>query len=934
MLAPGCIRGEINAIARVLFTPSLPIRDARICSHDNEEEVHQNDLLPAEHRLLAEWFELFVNSQLSVDSRQKDALRDLSSRYRAAIKRATKQLEAESNGHTSTSLAQARAEDCAILLQRYEIANAVWHVAEVALLQGSANDAKSSSASAVALIQCLRENFMTVVDEVMLLRILGPLRSPAAATSAALEREVWDVVAKLTVEGSPSDAGKLLRLLAQLKRDSNMEAFAQLLIAFPPFSTGAAGEGAAAYASSWSAWKAQAVSFRRQSAGMLNNEPVWDALLDVVSGAIWSSSPSALSNDGFSSSQPRGLQRLPISPGGIVSAAVNDPEQEFPYAEWPYICLCSVLYGGGSSTQQSPSTLNRTSIAKAVGDAMRLGGEHIDDVDLDSDIDAQIASGVIDADAAADVQRQRLLASLVRTLEGDASAPLRFLPSCDLFPAAAHLADLLWHAGHLDAPALWGQWNAPARAHFLLQYANTLAASSASLTRAAVSYAAAAMPENVLAFSGVPAATLQAIAHASAASATSSSAIVAALLSAEVSSLTPQLRKAKLMLMTGSSRAAVEVMDALLLQVPVSNDSDASSAMALARRADRPAVAAAIGSKWAMACLDGSNGDAAVPGNALAWFVRLHNLAGVQAVARHLQAHADAAIDSIIRIASNHGAAGPVDWRTLDAALQSALQAVTRTIDAPLATLGHTAIPEVAHGSGAAQQSDHGMDTDGVSRTTNPRLSNSDILEPYVERCHALRVLLLHRRMLDNLHTAVAAVASSATASASSMQVPEGAASYFRAAATDITTLCSAAHGAAPLVDSGVFRRLLRLSYACGLFSAGVLMYGSSLSDAVNGYQLAGPGATSSTAASPLALSLTPVTPSAHLRALMDRLDLTDALPGVYESGNDEHHIAGHAAAASSAAGNGAGPLSPQEIVEIRMAIGKCLARATLLGSF
>ena len=76
-------------------------------------------------------------------------------------------------------------------------------------------------------------------------RVLDRLRGPAAATDRTVAADVWDIVAKLVVEGQPRDAGKLLQLFASLRREPELSAFASLLLAFPLVDAAAGGEGAA-----------------------------------------------------------------------------------------------------------------------------------------------------------------------------------------------------------------------------------------------------------------------------------------------------------------------------------------------------------------------------------------------------------------------------------------------------------------------------------------------------------------------------------------------------------------------------------------------------------------------------------------------------------------------------------------------------------------
>jgi hypothetical protein len=248
------------------------------------------------------------------------------------------------------------------------------------------------------------------------LQVTALLRTPTAGADDAVADNVWDLAAKWTVEGQPHDAAKLLQVLAALRREPGLQAYAELLDAFPAFGAKAT-EAVAAYGSAWDAWHARAASARRGGLGGVYSA-VADALLDVLVGDVW-----------------QGLQRLhPVGAlmQGLLGATENG-EGSFSYATWYHVCLGSVLYGRPASTMQ------RAHVADVVLQSMRVAGETVADVDGEEYRAAQANNGGPDAAA--------INGCLVAVFDGNAATGLRLLLELKQTWAAAAVGDLLWHAG-------------------------------------------------------------------------------------------------------------------------------------------------------------------------------------------------------------------------------------------------------------------------------------------------------------------------------------------------------------------------------------------------------------------------------------------------------------------------------------------------------
>jgi hypothetical protein len=584
--------------------------------------------------------------------------RDKSRAYRATLRQASAGLEAAA-GAAAAAAGHGTAEAEALLAENerrqreFDTAAAVWQMAEAAFFfppptlgGGSGGGAASSSSSSspspsstshvLAFVECVRDNFMDVADEASFLRVLMRVRASSAAVQPGLDEDVWDLVALLVVTGQPRDAGKILAEHAANLNDARAAAFARLLLAYPALSASGV-DVSGAYAAAWDDWRGHAQGARRASPAarpgdaLTHVAAVQEAILDLLSGMAWADAGGA----------PRGLRRLPAPAAGSSSAAAaGDPSVS--YADWPHLCLCSVLYGA-----QAPSTLGRSTLAGALAECLHACGEAVTglgelelEVEPDGAMDGAGGAGGEDGSRGAagiagllhDEGRALGLvqATLVACLEGDAVAPLRLLGRFGqatradghddiLLHASAHLADLLWHANHLDAfPVLIGAdgrggagratagRRSPPRAHFLLEHARELPAyDPPTLTRVAVTYAAAAVPDYVLAGTGVAALTLRPLLLARGGAAVSPARV---LLAVEAASLTPELRRAKLALLTGASPSAQGCMDSLLLAIPTASDAEAEAAMALAHTVNRGAVAQRIGLRWADRLAGGGGG--------------------------------------------------------------------------------------------------------------------------------------------------------------------------------------------------------------------------------------------------------------------------------------------------------------------------------------
>ena len=493
-----------------------------------------------------------------------------------------------------------RAQDAAELPQelfsRLDVAHASWHVAEAAFFAPS---------PALALLESLREDFVDVaMQDDMVSDALERLRRPSAATDDALARDVFDLAARLATQGAPRDAGGLLRIVALPRGDRALLAVAELLAAYPPMA-GAAGAAGAAEAA-WLQWRARAAALREQFRAATGlGEPLWAdtrAGLREVVGALL----DVLCGDGcerIGGAEPA-LRRLPwrgtlvaraLSEGGGGAAAPCDWAWR-----WDHILICSILFGGGSGAQGAgarergaptpvaPSSLGHAALKVAAERAMRsVGVDFASAAELPSSEGAAAGERVV-----ASEQARSFLGSLLCTLDGDASAPLRMLRSLDdgapggtaCGAAAAHLADLLWRAGHLSAAApaslplhsgtagaagaAGGFAAASLRAQLLLRHANALSDAACpgqpELARAAVAYAVAVAPEQVLALLRVPPQLLEDMVRAAdsraalaaearaAAGASPAAELVAVLLATSVSRLPPELCNAKLALLSGA----------------------------------------------------------------------------------------------------------------------------------------------------------------------------------------------------------------------------------------------------------------------------------------------------------------------------------------------------------------------------------------------
>ena len=301
---------------------------------------------------------------------------------------------------------------------------------------------------------------------------------------------------KLTLEGRPGDAGRLLTVLGAATSEPEVASIGGLLTSFPVFDS-AAEEAGGAYVTAWEGWKARAVAARNAGTGR-GLHPCAEALTSLLAGDVASA-----------------LARLRYT-GNLVpqrsdfSSDTDDDRQAALYAgAWFYHALPSLLYsppGGGP-----PPALRRRGFYAFLRQCMSAAGERL--------VDGNVA-GSAGAVAASDVTidpMTDLTSGLLSIYRGDVGWALNALHCWGHPWASAHLCDLLWSRGLMHSPvALWpGPWAAPLRAHLLLQHAVTLATPTAIITveggsaqsnsdisassqwRSALTYAAAATPEAV-----------------------------------------------------------------------------------------------------------------------------------------------------------------------------------------------------------------------------------------------------------------------------------------------------------------------------------------------------------------------------------------------------------------------------------------------------
>ena len=545
---------------------------------------------PSLRSLLRESHAIFVDlhgrlAAASSPATRAATLLAASQRYRTATGRAVLELErladdlwCEIEGSTNAEQQQQRAQDAGSEAEALKVVNAIWHALEVGYLRDEVTAAQG-------LLEWLRTNFMDPVSDALLSRMLDRLRTPAAASDPAIATDAWDVVTKLALEGQPREAGKLLQLLATLRREPEVAELATLLVSYPIFDA-AACENRGAYATAWTAWHTRVVAARRAGVGVGYGPTAADALMTVICGG----------REGAPSSFGAAL-RACAPRGSLVSDSLSsgDASGEDAYSRWYHFALASLLY------RQPPSAVPRTHFGSIVRTAMREAGEAVNASASGFPHDDDDGGG---EDGLTSDPSAQLLGGFVAVFCGNPGEPLRLLCGYGQVWAAAHLADLLWAGGLLSRPTLLcPPWGAPTRAHLLLEHALALPGLDAGMWRQGLSYASAATPESTASSCGSGARGRKPAAPASAAAA-AASAVAAA---------------EELAVLSGSCAASRTVATFLLRCAPLSSARDACKVAALAIRYGLSEGAEEAQARWLRLCVDGAD----TLGTALAEILRV-----------------------------------------------------------------------------------------------------------------------------------------------------------------------------------------------------------------------------------------------------------------------------------------------------------------------
>lgn len=451
-----------------------------------------------------------------------------------------------------------------------QLVQAVWQATEVALLADSAT-------ARVQLLSWLQQNFTDSRSNDHLLASAIACLAGSRASLSSYANDVWDVAFRLTVEGRPNDAGKLLAVLAAATAEPEVATIGQLLCAFPLLGV-AAEEAGAAYTTAWGSWRARAVAARASGIGR-GLHPHAEGLVALMAGDV----SQALSRARHTGSL------IPRHLGAEGAAAATAP-----YNAWYLYAFAGVLYG-----RSCPLTMRRRAFAAHLRESMAAAGVDIAGAEAALDLAPGPSSSALQPARAAWDPGAELLAGFLAIFRGDAGWPLTALRRYGHTWASAHLCDLLWVAGLLDAPPglLPGPWRAPARPHMLLSHALTLATPTAvvaysgspqdagapsSLWAQALAYAVAATPEAVAAETGAV--------YGGPAACTTAAAVAQH---------------------SGSTASAHALTHALFdSAVPLVTHSDVTAALSLARKLGLEAVACGLHARWVKACLrrDGNAG--------------------------------------------------------------------------------------------------------------------------------------------------------------------------------------------------------------------------------------------------------------------------------------------------------------------------------------
>ena len=647
--------------------------------------------------LLSQWHSIFLDAQLTlakagVGAARLPVLRAASLRYRRAMLDAIGRAEADKALERNAAvreLVEADVEDMRTVL-------ALWHLAEIPVLHLGAEALVAEAAAAaggggggggggeagqaaelrgsppLALLQWLREHFWGPTSEAEVLKVVNALRSPAAATAgAAAEREAWDVVVKLALEGEPNDAGRLLQLVAATRDCRETAQLAELLKGYPLLADALERPRAHAKAlgDAWAQWRAGLLAFRRAMLASVTGARFLShlghlpgMLLDVLCGDSWAATPAcsvscatAADPCGSHSRAEQGVSRC----AGLQLLQRHAGSQDRPYRTWMYEAGAQLLYG-----ERCPLEYSAPALATLLGAAMARAG-------VDSE-----AEGT-------------LLHAFVHILRGNTALALSNFTAFRQPWASAHFADLLWHCssssssgsgsggGAAALPSLWPPWDAALRPHLLLSHALSLPVCGPLLGRAALTYALAAFPQAVLRTCGIdPEDYAEELGVGMPADFTL---LAERLAGTGAHTLSAAARTAKLALLSGASAGAGGVVEHLLVHLPVADERAALGVVRLCQRLGAARAADRVGMQWVRSCLARAPGRGGGLGSALAWAVGLRaEWACAQAlrpVAARLKAMLLEAIQAgLVQVFCGGALPHPMDAR-LQAQLHGAAQA-------------------------------------------------------------------------------------------------------------------------------------------------------------------------------------------------------------------------------------------------------------------
>lgn len=709
------------------------------------------------------WVE-FHRSLMRSKHQRKDILAHFATRVRASC-------DAAVSGLLSAAVATAEeANDVAADVEDLKTAYAIFMAAELSFI-----DMADGDQAALCVLRWLRHNFLQAVTETQLAQVLHSLRTPTAVSDPDLGPNVWDLTAKLVIEGEPHDGGKLLLLYAQLLQSREMASFAQLLCAFPTVSPLTTKEAALTYQAAWREWKEQVRAFVSKgeqqryppfTRGHPQYLPVFHALAQVVAGDAWATDPSGA---------PTGLQALPIQ-GIIIKAALpHGANPSSPYARWYALAMCTILYG-----PVCPSAQGRSAVVHTMKSCITVQG---------LTCDQQVLQHGLPALQDSDLSGEHLRAAFMRIFEGDAVLACELLSLCGQEWASVALTELLWAAGPLQKAAPQSvalAWQPatpfallrseegneiPFRAFKLLAYAKYLCGLHPALAALPPLYAYAATPAAAMACSGMSERDVRVrLAQCGAEGRSVLSSGVPLPISigrGNGSAFTPDLRAAKLAILSGSVPAAhssvhTHLVHLAKLCVMRDDEEGMERCLMLGRQCD--AATSTLGelcTLWAKHCLEqqlqadsGSGCSRPRLGTAFLWYLRSDSMCtspgggapphhdGCETWSQYCLALLYKAVDRALEMSTGGGLAHSRDVaESFCTSLRSSPDVLS--IDGALITVRHW--PIAATDLSTVRQHDQKR----MGEDAQDSLTQSAILSRLLSACPTLQHLLAVRRMLE-----------------------------------------------------------------------------------------------------------------------------------------------------------------------------------------